>query len=220
MAAARGLLPDRKLRPIALWPGAACLTVAVFDYRATSIGPYGELGVGIPCRSEGSTALPLIPILLERRLRDVGYWIVTLPVTTESACAAGRSVWGYPKYVGAIDISVDGDVAHCTVSDAGEPVVRVEIRRPGPSRPQKLPLRTYSKLDDEIHLTEVAIDGHGSLAKLGVKASLTFFDHARNRTELGALPRAFESPVEVRWFDQYRLQLDRARARYPLSAPH
>jgi hypothetical protein len=213
LRAAAALLPDPQLKPIALWPGAACITVAVFDYRETTIGPYGEVGVGIPCRYGRTTAIPLVPLLLERALDDVGYWLVQLPVTTEVANEAGKAIWGYPKFVAGIDIRASDREVECTVSEGGAPVFRATIVRPGPSRPIRMPLRTYSRLDDEIHLAEVAIDGIGRIKKLGAEAALTFEDHPRNAA-LGELPRSYRGPIEVRWFDQYRIRLDRARAKF------
>lgn len=216
--AAERLLPHPDLKPVRLWPGAACLVVAIFDYRETTIGPYGEVGVGIMCRFRRSVAMPLVPVLREAALDDVGYWIVTLPVTTDAADAAGRRIWGYPKYVARIPIEerVPGRVA-ASVADARGTIMRVEIARPAASAPIQMPLRTYSKLGQELHLTEVAIDGFGAIRKTRIAASLTFEDHPRNEL-LGALPRRYTRPVEVRWFDQYRIALDRAKARYPISA--
>ena len=110
------LLPEHRLKPISLWPGKGLLVVAVFDYQETTIGPYLEVGIGIPCRYRRTTAVPLFPILGERWLEDVGYWILSLPVTTDAAVQAGRAVWGYPKYLADIDIQASEDRFTCVVS--------------------------------------------------------------------------------------------------------
>ena len=81
-------MPEHRLKPISLWPGKGPLVVAVFDYQETSIGPYLEVGIGIPCRYRHTTAVPLLPLLGERWLEDVGYWLVTLPVNTAGALPA------------------------------------------------------------------------------------------------------------------------------------
>lgn len=207
------LLPEHRLKPIQLWPGKGTLVIAVFDYQETSIGPYREVGLGIPCRYRKTTAVPLLPLLGERWLEDVGYWIVTLPVTTRAADEAGRAIWGYPKYVADIDIQASDERVTCVVSDGGRPVIRAQIDRPGPSKPLRLPLRTYSLLGDELLLTETAIDGAGVIKKLRTSASLALDPHPRNEP-LHDLPNEFTGPAEVRWFDEYRLKLDRARVRY------
>jgi hypothetical protein len=213
LPAAAAILPDRQLKPVMLYPGATCLTVAVFDYRQTGIGPYGEVGLGIPCRYGRSNAVPLVPLLLENQIDDLGYWIVQLPVTTEIAYRAGREIWGYPKYVGAIDIQASDREITCAVADDGRTVMRITMERPGRSRPVRRAIRTYTQKGDEVLLTEAAIDGIGCARQMGARATLTLEDHPRNAC-LGDLPRRYDRHIEVRWFDQYRIRLDRARARF------
>lgn len=212
----RGLLPDRRLRPVEVRPGRGVLAAALFDYQDTSIGPYREAALSIPCRWERSTRVPLLPLLAERYLDDVGHWVALLPVTTRVADEAGRTIWGYPKFVGEIDIEERGDRVRCNVSDAGERVFGFEVERPGPSRPMRFPLRTYSLLDDEIHFTEIEVDALGSRRMLGARGSLSLSAHRR----LAGLPpaeRLGRRPLEARWFDEYRLELDRASTRYRLK---
>src|SRR5215471_16495745 len=72
LSAFEGLVPSADLRPLSVWPGTGALVVAVFDYQDTSIGPYGEVGIGIPCRRSVHLAPPLLPLLAERWLEDVG----------------------------------------------------------------------------------------------------------------------------------------------------
>lgn len=209
------LLPDRRLRPVELWPGTSALAAALFDYQDTSIGPYREAALSIPCRWDRSTRVPLVPLLAEQKLRDVGHWVQLLPVTTAAADEAGRSIWGYPKFVGDIQIDERGASVSCKVLDAGELVFGFEVERPGPSRPMQFSLRTYSLLDDEIHFTEIEVDALGSRRLFGARGELLLSKHRR----LAGLPpreRLGRRPLEARWFDEYRLKLDRASARYRL----
>ncbi len=212
----RTLLPDSRLRPIEVFPGTTALGVAVFDYLDTTIGPYREVGLAIPCRYLGSTTIPMFPLLAERWLEDVGHWVVSLPVTTEIANQAGRTFWGYPKYVGEIDIDATDREVRCSVSKGGAKVLSVEIQRPGRSRPMTFPMRTYSRLDDEILLTELRVDALGHLRRLGGRARLVLHDHPQNEP-LQSIGLRGDRTIEVRWFDEYRTVLDRARARFRIG---
>ena len=44
-------------------------------------------------------------------------YVADLPVTTEAANRAGREIWGYNKFVTAIDIKCDGKKFSATVRD-------------------------------------------------------------------------------------------------------
>jgi hypothetical protein len=59
-------------------------------YRITDIGPYNEVGLTVVARVPGDP----IP----------GNYVINLPVTTAVANRAGREIWGYNKFVAAIDV--------------------------------------------------------------------------------------------------------------------
>ena len=209
----RALLPDPRLTPIEVWPGTSVLTAVAFEYEDTSIGPYREAALSLPCRWDCKASIPLLPLIAEKRLKDVGHWVQLLPVTTSAADEAGRGIWGYPKFVAQIEIEQTASRMRCRVIEAGRLVFGFEIDRPGPSRPMRFPVRTYSLLDDEIHFTEIDVDAVGARRFLGARGSLELGDHPR----LAGLPpihRIGSRALETRWFDEYRLQLDRASARY------
>jgi len=83
--------------------------VAFYEYRKTGVGSYNEVGIALPVLPEGEKA-PRNPIhalygsVDERRL---GFHILDLPVTTPIANAAGRELWGYPKFVAPIPFHLD-----------------------------------------------------------------------------------------------------------------
>jgi hypothetical protein len=77
-------------------------------------------------------------------------------------------------------------------------------------------MRTYSQLSDELLLTAIEVDAVGAVRKLGAKARLRIEDHPRTAS-LRKLNAELAKPLEVRWFDEYRTELDRAWARYRLA---
>lgn len=95
--AARSVIPSG-FEPMQVL-GKALVIVAAFDYRDTSVGPYGELGVGVQVKKIGTSPSVLGWALDPRKQPEQGIWVANLPVTSEAARAAGVEQWGYPKYV-------------------------------------------------------------------------------------------------------------------------
>ena len=70
--------------------GKAVVVVYCIEYRITDIGPYNEVGLTVLAGAPGDP----IP----------ANYVVDLPVTTAVANRAGREIWGYNKFVAAIDV--------------------------------------------------------------------------------------------------------------------
>ena len=49
--------------------------------------------------------------------REMGWFVLHLPVTTKAACAAGREIWGFPKFVSAIEFERFGSSAKIQLAD-------------------------------------------------------------------------------------------------------
>ncbi len=81
------------------FPGGRTLYgLAFYDYRKTSIGPYHEVGSALAVQREGETA-SAFDLFRPPSGRRLGFHILDLPVSTAIADAAGRELWGYPKFV-------------------------------------------------------------------------------------------------------------------------
>jgi hypothetical protein len=89
--------------------GKALVLVCIFEYRDTSIGPYGEIGVGVLAKRVGSSPSLLTALRDLAKVEDAGLAVQNLPVSTEAARAAGVEIWGYPKYVTGITTSFRPD---------------------------------------------------------------------------------------------------------------
>ncbi len=124
-AVERGVL-DPLLKPVELVPvpvlgGRAAVIVAFFDYQDTSIGPYHEAAtasVVVP-RGVAAPQHPILDFLLPSRWRRLGLYIFDLPVTTAVANAAGRELWGLPKFVTDIPFRWEGDRFEAAVCEPG-----------------------------------------------------------------------------------------------------
>jgi hypothetical protein len=108
---AEELLAGTPLAPARFAGGNAIAAVVAYDYRASSVGPYRELGTALAVipRNVPAPALPLLHLLRERAHEDVGWYVLDLPVTSSVADVAGREIWGFPKFVTQIDLDVAGE---------------------------------------------------------------------------------------------------------------
>ncbi len=89
------------LMPANFFGGKILVGIAFFEYRKTDIGSYNEVGlaIGVVPIHNKTPMFTSLDFLTKAKNRRVGFYIVDLPVTTESASIAGRELWGYPKFI-------------------------------------------------------------------------------------------------------------------------
>lgn len=149
---ARDVVPARAIEP---WPllGRAVVSLHAWEYRDSSIGPYREVSVAVNCRRAG-TRPSLRRFLGDDGVHDDhGWWIVSLPVTTDAANDAGRAIWGYPKYVTTITTDFTGGRAHVVLGD--ELSLTVEPQR-GPTLAGQ-PMVSFSALGGRLLRTRIDV---------------------------------------------------------------
>ena len=107
---AQAIVDPHHLTAIRISGGKALVGVAFYEYRNTSINPYNEVGVVIAALPKGTIApkFPLLSLFYSLDKNRAGVYIVDLPVTTAAACAAGKEIWGYPKFVAPIGFELIG----------------------------------------------------------------------------------------------------------------
>jgi hypothetical protein len=88
------LLRGTGLKAVAQEDGKAVVALYCIEYRKTDIGPYNEVGLTVLALAPGDP----VP----------ANYVVDLPVTTAVANRAGREIWGYNKFVAAIDVKSVG----------------------------------------------------------------------------------------------------------------
>lgn len=183
---AAGLLPD-SLEPLVLPGLGAVAGLFLFEYRNTSIGKYGELGLTIQAvrKHSGAGVLGYLWDMIANVLHfhemlslfeqdDSGLYVVTLPVTTAGAKAAGREIWGYNKYLASTKSDFT-DAKRASFELGGELALTLEqgaMALPAPG----LPFLTYTELGGQLMRTQVLV-GHtarwGGAVTLKVKSGPT-----------------------------------------------
>ena len=103
------LLAGAGLQPVFQEDGRAVVDLYCIQYRKTDIGPYNEVGLTVRAKAPGD------PIAAN--------YVVHLPVTTAFANRAGREIWGYNKFVAAIDVNSEGKRFSTILRDSDHDII-------------------------------------------------------------------------------------------------
>ena len=132
-AAAR-LMAGTGLEPKRLPGGRALCIIAAVQYVDNDLGPYNEVAMCLAVGGEAGS--------------PPGAYIHQLPVDGEFTCAAGRGVWGFPKWIAEIEIRVDHTGLRCHLAQDGDMILDLQVRArplPLPSKPAEM--SAYARLD-------------------------------------------------------------------------
>lgn len=174
-AAAAAEVADEGLRPgLVIGPKSAVI-LAFYHYRATTIGSYYEVGLAVPVVPPQARVFPprFLQALLsaDSRYRDLGYHVLHLPVTTPAANAAGREIWGFPKFVTPIDVTLTGRRVDLRVADPddvdGDPILSMSGKAGLGLCSPGVDLLLYSRLGDRTLRTTVTARGRGTVRMPG-----------------------------------------------------
>lgn len=169
--AAADRIADRGLKPALVLGGRAVIGVACYEYRDTTIGAYNEVGVAVPAVPQDGQGVPasLADLLRAPARRQLGMVVLELPVTTTLAWAAGRELWGYPKFVTPIDFAMPPGELRCTVRDPdgkGDIMTIGGALTPGVGIPP-FSFWNYDRLDGRNLKTAIDVRGRSTLRLSG-----------------------------------------------------
>ncbi|HEY4928782.1 MAG TPA: acetoacetate decarboxylase family protein [Acidimicrobiales bacterium] len=206
-AAAQRIVGATGLEVTGPLPGRALVALAVCRYDDTDLDSYHEVAVSFVVRPHDA---PPNPSAFDRAREfatgAIGAYIHRLPVDQEFTCAAGRDIWGYPKWITTIDIdepdSCDrrsGSGTTIRLVDDGTHVLTLTLAGGGPV---KLPAHappSYSFRDGVLKRTPWEISTEGIAGRPG-GATLVLGDHpmAHELRTLGLPKRALFSSSATR----------------------
>jgi hypothetical protein len=182
-AAAQRLVDPTGLEVTGPLPGRALVALAVCRYDDTDLDAYHEVAVSFVVRPHDSPrGASTAQRLKEFGSGEIGAYIHRLPVDQEFTCAAGRDVWGYPKWVTTIDIdepapgSVRGTGTTVRLVDDGSHVLTLTMAAGGPIKlPSQAP-PSYSFRDGVLRRTPWETSSEGVTGRFG-GATLVLGDH-------------------------------------------
>ena len=105
-----GPVPDKPWWP---WPPAG--------YDDTDLDPYHEVAMSFVVRPHDAPRVHPAPTFRELGTSAIGVYIHRLPVDREFSCAAGRDIWGFPKWLAS-------STSTSLTSASGRPWVGAAVR--------------------------------------------------------------------------------------------
>ena len=123
--------------------GKAIVSLALVDYIDNDLGSYKELALAFIVDDTTKPA--------DGTKSPVSTLIHRLPVSEAFTCAAGRGIWGFPKWVADLSVDFDDRGASCVLREGDNEVVRIWLKRgpiPLPRRP--MPMNAFSCDDDSV----------------------------------------------------------------------
>lgn len=164
-AKAEALLEGQPVKPVRFPGNKAVVAIAFYEYRETAVASYNETGIALVTVPENVNmpAHPWLSLYQSMDSRTEGLTVIDLPVTTKLACAAGRDIWGFPKFVTPIDFTLTPKQFKGTVhAPDGQDTILTLSGNPGPGMPgPQLDLVLYSWHNKELLRTQVITRGGG-----------------------------------------------------------
>ena len=192
---ARAAVLPKQLHPVELPGRRALVLICTFDYLESTLGPYRELAVGVVVRTKPHSGA-FSALDLFSTSPDTGAWILSMPVTSETARAYGVELFGFPKTLRSIDVQASTKICTTTVSEAGQRLLMTEVPL---ARGLKFPvpwLVTYTQKDGAVIRTRIKTKWWVTLSPgSGARIELAQGDHPIAR-ELAQLELS-KSPLFV-----------------------
>lgn len=160
--AAQAVIDGTGLQVVRNRRGRATASLALVDYQDNDLGAYHEVALAFVVRPHdagpGYRADPRAPVT----------YIHRLPVDGEFTCAAGRGIWGFPKWVTDITWRRNRRGTDGVLIDDGRLVLATHVQ-PGwvPLPAQPLAMQCYSHLDGVLRRTPWTTTSHGARLRPG-----------------------------------------------------
>jgi hypothetical protein len=164
----RRLIGTSRIEVAELFPGRTLCTIVGIEYRDNDLGSYNEVGVVFFVRSGDRPSLPLVGTVIDMIRGRLGAYIHQLPVTTSLSCAAGREIWGFPKFEADIEFSEEEGFRVVRLAAGGEHILTLAVR-PGRSRKPypETNLVSYSGFGGIPRRTPFVSSGEGASFRVG-----------------------------------------------------
>jgi len=178
--AALTLLPKSSMKPVKMPGGRALVTISCYEYKKVlGVKPYNEIAVTIPIQINPSIDIPLLPMLAEKLFSGFGYHVIHMPVTSLENQIRGLKIWGLPKVVNDIDISINNNISTTVATDEqGNDYLRLEIPTQGKITAFNVRSNLYSVLNDEMKQSETCFKGSFNVTKnLGQLFGMADYEH-------------------------------------------
>ena len=180
-ATAARIIAPAGLEPVRLPGGRSILSLAFVRYIDGDLDPYNEVAVAFLVADPTGG-------------KSKGAYIHRLPVNQEFTCAAGRDIWGFPKFVTPIQITEELRADRCVLTVDDQMALTMTLRRGVPAPMRSTALDAFSFADGVLRRTRWELRGHGSrLRPGGARVELGSGEIAEELRSLGLAKRALMS---------------------------
>jgi hypothetical protein len=175
------ILAPAGLTPATLPGGRAMLSLAFVRYDDGDLDAYREIAVAFLVED------PEQP-------KNKGAYIHRLPVDQEFTCAAGRDIWGFPKFVTPIEINEELRADRAVLTVDGRMALTITQRRGLPAPMRSTAVDAFSFRDGVLRRTRWELRGAKSRMRLGgARVELGTGEIADELRSLGLPKRALMS---------------------------
>lgn len=165
--AAQKLVAPTGLRVARILPGRTLCTIGAMEYKDGDLGQYREIAVTFFVHEPGARPLPLIGAALGLLRGSLSAYVHQLPVDGEFTCEAGRSIWGFPKFVTEIDLSKSDDAQTAVLRADGRHVLTQTVRSGGKRKLAERPQVSYALRDGVLYRTPSFMAAGGMGVRFG-----------------------------------------------------
>lgn len=183
------------LNPCRFFNNKALVSLIFFNYQQVTIGGYDEVVISIMAypKSMREPSFPLSTILFVKKgdwWKNMGAYILEMPVTIPAARAAGREIWGFPKFLTSIPFHLSGNCFEFGVKDPVTSKSIVEVKgEMGPGFSGKaFDFVSFNNYEDSIFKVVTKVNGQMTTClckSVEVKAGPSEHRMAENVRDLG-----------------------------------
>ncbi|RTL62920.1 MAG: hypothetical protein EKK42_29940 [Pseudonocardiaceae bacterium] len=156
----RPLLRDNGFE-VAAVAGRTLAVLALLRYRVNDLGAYDELGLAVPVRHRGR----------------LGAHLLQLPVTAPFTMAAGRQLWGLPKWLADASLDIGSRGATSRWSVDGRTVLDADLRTSPVRLPGSVPTRLTALAARDGAVLRSRVRGRARGLRIGLGAPARLVAH-------------------------------------------
>jgi hypothetical protein len=148
---AKALMPHPRVKPVKMTQGRAIVAFSNYIYtNVMNVKPYNEIAMTIPIMVDPVVNVPVLPMLMDKLFKEFGYFVFSMPVTSLENQLRGVKIWGLPKVVQEIDITVQGGECVTEAFDEnGEKYLTVKVPTAGKPEDFDVAANLYSRRGSE-----------------------------------------------------------------------
>ncbi len=155
------------MKPVRMTRGRALVAFSCYIYRnVLGVPAYNEIAMTIPVMMQAPFSPPVLP-LVKNNMKGFGYYVFSMPVTSEENNIRGHRIWGLPKVVQEIRIE-DRDEDCLTTAcegDTGQTYFELRVPKTGSATHFDVCSDIYSKLDGEVQSAKTYFTGEFQVRK-------------------------------------------------------